>query len=266
MSLKRTETRFGRSLIKETPEPDNQSIKTSSSNYNPSKKLKKKSFQSQDDDDQSHNGHSLAHETIQRREYDPRLKRGDGAGAARDLIIKEGLPWVKAGSLWEKDFFVPRYELSLNDSVIIASREDTSLVAVRTFSGRDAMQKILMLERIGRHEKFLATLGYFHLENSYYIILEHDIGEIETVSMTLSQFALAGHYVEENQLANILKQVSPFLDSQYKFNKKIQILLGLKHLHSKRLHHGSISCTNILVGNRGSIKIGRSWLFFTNIY
>lgn len=173
---------------------------------------------------------------------------------------------MKAGSLWEEDFFVPRYKLSLNDSVIIASREDTSLVAIRTFSGRDAMQKILMLERIGRHEKFLATLGYFHLKNSYYIILEHDIGEIEIVSMTLSQFALAGYYVEENQLANILKQVSPFLDSQCKSNKKVQILLGLKHLHLKRLHHGSISYTNILVGNRGSIKIGRSWLFFTNIY
>jgi hypothetical protein len=137
------------------------------------------------------------------------MPRGDESSAGTgELKIKEGSPWVKDGSSWVVDSCIPRWKLDLNDKVIIASRGDTSLVAVRNFSGPDAEKKVQTLWRI-KHDKFIALLGCFCSENSLYAIFEHDISKEETIVVTLSQFALSDPYIDEFQLAKILGQVGP---------------------------------------------------------
>ena len=64
-----------------------------------------------------------------------------------------------------------------------------------------------MLRRI-QHKNFVALLDCFSFEKSFYVILEHDIGDKETLLITLSQFALARPYPDEFELACILGQVS----------------------------------------------------------
>jgi hypothetical protein len=225
MELQRSNTVFGLEALNTTSKSDDQPTETSPSHDNHSvQKLRKRSVVSQDDG--KPRGTRLgALGTRDRSGYDVRLSLKEPYKQRRDVEaedvkIKDGSPWVEAGSPWEVDTFEPRYKLSLNDLVIIASREDASLVAVRIFSGRYAEQKFHTLNEI-KHEKFLAMLGCFLFEKSLYIILEHDISEKETIAVTLSQFGQAKPPFNDSELANVLGQVSPPFDGQRKAKEKI---------------------------------------------
>ncbi|KFY03093.1 hypothetical protein O988_01706 [Pseudogymnoascus sp. VKM F-3808] len=139
-------------------------------------------------------------------------------------------------SPWER--LQMRFNLSLNEPVIIATQKDGLLVAVRKFSGPDAKKKLDMLCRI-RNENFLKFLESFSFEGSQYAVFEHELANGEKLPICLSHYATLVTYPTESQLAVILRQ----------------ILNGLEYLASKGLEHGEVTCKNILISTRGSIRI-----------
>ncbi|CZR65348.1 uncharacterized protein PAC_15248 [Phialocephala subalpina] len=88
--------------------------------------------------------------------------------AVDDVNILHSSPWEKLKG---------RFTLSLEDSVIIASRRDGTFVAVRKFSGPDADGKASMLQRIRRENlsNLLKILEFFSFEESPYVVFEHEI-------------------------------------------------------------------------------------------
>lgn len=215
MALQRTLTRFGPSTLREaTPESNDQSTGTRSS-------------APVSDDDSAHKLRKRGHAS---RDGEPPLETrrvtrdsgGEDAGTGlKDLHMPRvvesgngvvGYVMTKHGSPWES--LEKRFSLALNDLVTIASRKDKRLVAVRKFSGPGVERKVGMLQRI-RHKNFVALLDCFSFDESCYAIVEHEISDKETLLITLSQFALAGPYPNEFELAAVLGQVSPSQDVQH---------------------------------------------------
>ena len=95
---------------------------------------------------------------------------------------------------------------------MITSQKDRRFVTIREFLGLDTDQKINMLQRI-RHKNvlnFLAFLKCFSFKGIQYTVFEHKINNKEKLPVTLAQYALAVPYITKQQLATILRQVSPY--------------------------------------------------------
>jgi hypothetical protein len=84
----------------------------------------------------------------------------------------------------------------LNDLVIIISQKDKRLITMRELSELNARGKVNILERI-RDKNFVLLLDRFSFKKSYYIIIEHEISDKETLLITLSQFSLISPYLNE---------------------------------------------------------------------
>lgn len=171
----------------------------------------------------------------------------DEASASKPPIVKQGikdLELVKAakegrsvtsrpirlGSPWEH--YIKRYELNLADHIYIVS-DKTSLETfmIKCLEGPDAGRKVAMLERV-QHKGFLPMLECFNFDSVYYPVFPH-------MTMPLSQVIHSPPYPTELELSAILEQ----------------ILKGLQYLESRKLEHGSLSCSNIFVGGDGSVII-----------
>jgi serine/threonine protein kinase len=58
----------------------------------------------------------------------------------------------------------------------------------------------------------------------------------------------------ETSLANVLSEYGYFDESTIRFYTK-QILCGLEYLHSKKIKHLDLKCSNILTNNDGIVKL-----------
>ncbi|KFY64300.1 hypothetical protein V496_03331 [Pseudogymnoascus sp. VKM F-4515 (FW-2607)] len=132
------------------------------------------------------------------------------------------------------------FTLFLEDPVIIASRRG-ALVAVKKSSSKNADRKLNMLELV-QHDTFIKFLHCITTEDAHYFIFEHDLpGNEGRLSVTLSNLVTSPVHITEPQLKVLLR---PILD-------------GIEYLALMGLEHGSIKCTNILIGTLGSIRIAR---------
>ncbi len=95
---------------------------------------------------------------------------------------------------------------------MITSQKDGRFVTIREFLGLDIDQKINMLQRIQYENvlNFLAFLKYFSFKGIQYTVFKHKINNKEKLPVTLAQYALAVPYITKQQLATILRQVSPY--------------------------------------------------------
>ena len=213
MSLQRSHTRFGLYSVKGAP-PDsdeNDSNETGpllvAPDNDSSNKLRKRSWESQDDGPplkihrQSRDGHQKEARSGLKKSHIPQAIQSK-VSAAGNIRIKHSSPW---------EILTKRFRLSLEDSVMIASREDGRLVAVREFFGPDADRKINMLQRIRQENvsNFLEFLDCFSFEGIRYAVFEHEINKEEKLPVTLCQYARTLLDPTDQQLATILGQVSP---------------------------------------------------------
>lgn len=98
--------------------------------------------------------------------------------------------------------------LLLGDPVIIASRRDGILVAVKKSTSRNAERKLNMLENI-HHSTFIKFLQCITVEDAHYFIFEHDLpGRVGRLSVSLSNLVTSPIHVTESQLKAILRLVS----------------------------------------------------------
>ena len=212
MALQRSNTRFSLSSLRTAPpKVTNRSTKTRParkvSNSDPLKKLKKRGAASPNAEPPAKKWR-IAQDTSEevastglRELHIPQVVES-GLGVIDYVVTEHGSPW--------EDLKL-QFKMTLNDTLIVASRNDKSLVAVRSFSGPDAKRKVNVIRRIQyrkKHKNFVVLLGCFNFEDSFYIVLEHNIKEKETLLITLSQFALAEPYLGETKLAAILGQIS----------------------------------------------------------
>lgn len=146
------------------------------------------------------------------------------------------------------------FTLFLEDPVIIASHRGV-LVAVKKSSSRNADRKLNMLELV-QHDTFIKFLHCITTEDAHYFVFEHDLpGKNGRLSVTLSNLVTSPAHVTESQLKSILRPVSRLLGVLHMLIRN-KILDAIKYLASMGLEHGSIKCTNILIGTLGSIRIG----------
>lgn len=146
------------------------------------------------------------------------------------------------------------FTLFLEDPVIIASRRGV-LVAVKKSSSKKADRKLKMLELV-QHDAFIRFLHCATTEDAHYFVFEHDLpGKEGRLSVTLSNLVTSPAHVTESQLKAILSPVSRLLGVLHMLIRK-KILDAIEYLASSGLEHGSIKCTNILIGTSGSIRIG----------
>jgi hypothetical protein len=213
MSLQRTITRFGPASIRGGTPDSEESSGTLSSLDSTSNKLKKRSWAGREEKTPLHSPRQLTD------------RRGDEAPLkiprqSSDQVIQDAVPSTNTYRVsvaddtkvehtfpWES--LQRRFRLELDDVVIIASRKDGHLVAVKEFTGPDADQKIAMLDRIRREnvKNLLLFHECFSYEGTRYAIFEHGINGGEKLSITLNHYALIAHYPTESQLATILAQV-----------------------------------------------------------
>lgn len=68
----------------------------------------------------------------------------------------------------------------------------------------------------------------------------------------------------EQDLASLLDNMSsPFTESQVKC-LMLQVLKGLKYLHSNFIVHRDLKVSNLLLTDKGCVKIGRFLLLYGN--
>ncbi|KFZ24055.1 hypothetical protein V502_01467 [Pseudogymnoascus sp. VKM F-4520 (FW-2644)] len=148
----------------------------------------------------------------------------DGVSVFDSTEIKRESPW---------DYFREHYELNFGGFVSVASNRvyPHNLFIVKRLKGPDDARGIRLLHTV-RHNNFHDMLECFSYEGAYYAVFEH-------VPISLAHVAKSPHFLTEVELAAILGQ----------------ILEGLAHLASNGLEHGSLSCSNILLGTDGDIKI-----------
>jgi hypothetical protein len=219
--LQRSDTRFGLSSLRATPDSDGSNDTTSLLDNDPPRKLKKRSL-ARRDSSQDSSRNSSRESSLEAPLKMPRLlqDREEAKTSLKELYLPQvvqhevravGNVRMKHSSPW--DSYKELFHLMLEDSVTIAirknitSQKDALFVAVRKFSGPDADRKVDMLRRI-RNENFLALLECFSFGESRYVVLEHEINKEEKLPVTLRQFALISPYPTEEQLAVILEQVS----------------------------------------------------------
>lgn len=191
MGLQGTYTRFGLSSFREsTPDSDDTVPASSDNEETPSSnKLRKRPLKTRD---------NYGPPKTRRSRGNNRATSTTNSQASNKIIFNESSPWVSL----RKQFVI-----SFEKEVVIASRKDGSLVAVKEISGPDTEHKLNMLECI-QSERFLEVLEWFRFEGSHYIAFEHHIVNGEKFTVTLGQFALIKRYPSEWQLAFIIKQVS----------------------------------------------------------
>ncbi|OBT40475.1 hypothetical protein VE00_07894 [Pseudogymnoascus sp. WSF 3629] len=152
------------------------------------------------------------------------LAAKNGVSVLNSTAIKQESPW---------NYFHENYELNLGGFVSVTSKRvfPYNSFIVRRLKGPDGARKVRLLQTI-RHNSFHDMLECFSFEGAYYAVFEH-------VPISLAHLAKSPPFLSELQLAAILGQV----------------LEGLAHLASNGLEHGSLSCSNILLGTGGDIKI-----------
>lgn len=164
-----------------------------------------------------------------------------GLRAHEYVEIKDESPWKR---------FQRVYELKFNEFTTIATRKVSpcEVVIVKDFQILNGTKKLDMLRHI-RHENFVAFLESFQFQGRHYAVLEH-------VSISLAQIAASPPYPTELQLAAIIGQVRLHSDVHNPYSS-IQILNGLAYLASKKLTHGTLACSNILLSVQGIVKISK---------
>ncbi|KFZ20230.1 hypothetical protein V501_00264 [Pseudogymnoascus sp. VKM F-4519 (FW-2642)] len=152
------------------------------------------------------------------------VKAAQSGASVLDCTVQFGSPWAR---------FCEKFELNLGGYVPIVAdlSPPYDLLMVKRLEGPDAAQRVHMLRRV-RHQNFHNMVECFNFEGSHYAVFQH-------LPVTLDNIVYSPPYPTELELAAALAQ----------------IVKGLKYLASCRLEHGSLSCSNILVGTEGDIKI-----------
>ncbi|KAI9772441.1 MAG: hypothetical protein M1840_000644 [Geoglossum simile] len=145
---------------------------------------------------------------------------------------------VRKRSPW--DLYRKGYRLELGGSVAVVSKMPATDVSftIRSFSGADAEEKLYML-RLLRHENVLHSYEIFSFEEDYYVVSE-------LMSISLEAFIIARP--DELELAIII----------------YQILNGISFFASQNLSHGAITCSNVLVSDKGVVKIANPECCYKN--
>jgi hypothetical protein len=112
---------------------------------------------------------------------------------AHELSIKRESPW---------DSYERVYDRELGGPVTVATRNTppSKLVIIRQFPGPSAEKTLYMFRQI-QHNNFIAALGVFMTQETFYVVLEH-------LPVSLEQMVNSPAYPNELQLAAMVGQVS----------------------------------------------------------
>lgn len=146
----------------------------------------------------------------------------------------ENVHWQRGGILGRGSFGKVHLGLNIEDgtlfaikSIVLKSKEATSNEEVQT-----ALQELLLL-RSFRHENIVTYLGSSIEDSTINIFLE---------------------YVAGGSIASIIQKFGVIKEKLAK-NYAKQILTGLDYLHSRQIIHRDIKGANILLDNKGFIKL-----------
>ncbi|KAH8742754.1 hypothetical protein F5883DRAFT_441842 [Diaporthe sp. PMI_573] len=172
---------------------------------------------------------SAAQRSIPRPKTNPRIPRIDLPINFADPDGNRPAPVVD-GSPWKHYRTAFGLELGAYVAVVCKIPAADRLFSMQSVSGLSQGEKIDMLRGL-KHENLLLPEEIFTHENTSYVITEY-------AAISLDGLVLVRP--DEAQLAAIAGQV----------------LHGLSYLASNSLSHGSITSANILLTNKGVVKIG----------
>ncbi|EDN08844.1 hypothetical protein I7I51_00501 [Histoplasma capsulatum] len=149
-----------------------------------------------------------------------------GDRAQQALVVRNESPW---------DTFSRVYECELAGPVAVVERivRPSTVLAVREFS-KEAIDETLDRFKCIRHDNIILAQECFLTADLLYVVFEHQ-------PVSLDHLVACRKWPNEIQLASVVAQV----------------LNGLSHLAANGLEHRSLSCSGVLVGCDGSVKIAR---------
>ncbi|KAH8695669.1 hypothetical protein BGW36DRAFT_264057, partial [Talaromyces proteolyticus] len=141
------------------------------------------------------------------------------------LKARDRSPW----DTYEKEFTC---DLAGEAAIVFHRSEPSGTLALRQYPG-DIGTKMLHFFSQLQHENILSAEECFNTEGSVYALCED-------LPITLEDVVACDAFLNEARLAAILKQV----------------LDGVSYLMTEGFEHGSLKCSNILMGLDGTVKIG----------
>ena len=166
-----------------------------------------------------------------------------GSSIAQPLIIRNESPW---------DTFKTFFTCDLAGTVFMAQSRlhPSEIIAIRAASTGNADKMLKMFKQIKHDNIISATVCYQDQEEKYFVV--------DDLLLTLEHQVASDAYPNEAQLATILGQVRfRKLDTTPRNLANIEkVLDGIAYLLASGYQHQRLTCSNILMGLDGKIKIG----------
>ncbi|KAB8212842.1 hypothetical protein BDV33DRAFT_210788 [Aspergillus novoparasiticus] len=144
---------------------------------------------------------------------------------AQSPVIRRRSPWDTLKDLFTCDLAGPV-------SIAVHEKDPSRVIAVRAFSKKKADIWLQVLQQT-HHPNVISANEIFKDHGMTYFI-------VDDLPLTLEHLVACDIFPSELQLASILAQV----------------LNGLSHLLENGFEHQSLTCSNILLGQDGTIQIG----------
>ncbi|KAI1906768.1 hypothetical protein LOZ65_006831 [Ophidiomyces ophidiicola] len=159
-------------------------------------------------------------------------------GTPKDLVLPQIVeyelrpPIVREESPWETFHNEFTCELAGTVTIAVHRSRPSRVVPIRAYATKDAEK---MLERFGKiqHKNVISVIECYKHKDTLYAV-------VDDLPLTLVQLVACRAYPSESQLASIVAQV----------------LDGLSYLAASGFEHESMTCSNILLGLDGLVKIG----------
>lgn len=170
-----------------------------------------------------------------------------GHSIVEPVIVRNQSPW---------DTFEIFFTCDLAGTVFMAQHrhQPSKVIAIRAASTGSADKMLKIFKQIKHDNIISATDCYQDKENKYFLV--------DDLPLTLEHLVASDAYPNETQLATILGQVG-FPKAKYtwvNYAKTKEVLDGVAYLLASGYQHQLLTCSNILIGLDGNIKIGMSIL------
>jgi len=145
------------------------------------------------------------------------------------IIKGKSFSWVVGDILYESGNSTIYKAFNINDGNIFVVKKYNCVDGIKC---DNYINEVKIYENL-KHKNIIKYISSEQINNYYFLYLE---------------------YIKGGSIKNLIDQFGGFTESLIKKYTK-QILDGLKYLHDNKIIHRDIKCANILIGDKGTIKL-----------
>ena len=145
------------------------------------------------------------------------------------IIKGKSFSWVVGDILYESGNSTIYKAFNINDGNIFVVKKYNCVDGIKC---DNFINEVKIYENL-KHKNIIKYISSEQINNYYFLYLE---------------------YIKGGSIKNLIDQFGGFTESLIKKYTK-QILDGLKYLHDNKIIHRDIKCANILIGDKGTIKL-----------